>query len=402
MPVKRRKELDKGLFLLALIVVIIAASTVFLVLQLRSDEIAEDVKAGRLVNMLFLTTEDNQLLFTEMFLYHPTTGKGALFDIPGEWGDVIASMEKMDRIDVLFDVSDPLSFVRKIEELLDIKIPYYLMSEISNIERLVDLLDGLEMFIANPVEISTEEGIILLPSGSLLLDGSKVRTLISYVDERESEIELRGRHQKFVQSLLKRIGERSRYLQNEQVFDFFRSEITTNLDKRALLSFVDTMQELNAEYIISKPVHGDRVAVDDQVLLFPFFKGNLIRESVRQTMESLANTDLVSEDELLVALEVLNGTERTGLAGRTAQLFENFGYEVARVDNAQNNEVEFTQIISRSGDIVPAQKIANLIRCNKVELSIDTNQDIGAGVYSGTIDVTIIIGKDFDGRYCKE
>jgi len=176
--------------------------------------------------------------------------------------------------------------------------------------------------------------------------------------------------------------------------------MNTNIGRRAFGSLIEELGSLNADYIVSKPVHGDKVAVDEQILLFPHYEGNLVRESVRQTLESLANTEVFSEDELTVVIEILNGTEKTGLASRTAQLFANFGYEVARIGNAERDDYESTVVIARA-DLPAAQRLAGLIRCTNVEQEQTVSSEIGAELSPEAIDVTIILGLDFDGRYCK-
>ena len=76
----------------------------------------------------------------------------------------------------------------------------------------MDLLEGLEVFIANPVELKEDDEIILVPSGSVVLDGMKAVKFVSFTDADESDLEYRGRHQKFVQSLLKRMSEKTEYI----------------------------------------------------------------------------------------------------------------------------------------------------------------------------------------------
>ncbi len=390
--------IDKSYILLGLIVVVLVSTVVFLSIQLRTDKIADAVREGRPIPMVFLVSEDDTLLFTELFLYDSNTGKAAVFDIPGEWGDVIDSLGRMDRIDVLYEERKPEAYITKLERLLAIELPYYIRMSLDGVERTVDLLEGIGLFIANPVEITDGEELVLLPSGSLTLDGSKVRAFVSYTDPEEADIDRRGRHQKFTQSLLKRIGERVDYLVTDSVFSFFDSSIDTNLSSRALESFVKEMQRLNTDYIVPKHVHGDRVMVDEKELLFPHYKGNLIRESIRQTLESLANTEIVGGDDLMVTLEVLNGTNNTGLAERTARLLADFGYDVVRFGNADRNDYEHTRIVANTPDSGPARQVAGLIQCD----SVDTKEDTELPQVNNTaIDVTIILGMDFDGRYCK-
>jgi hypothetical protein len=113
----------------------------------------------------------------------------------------------------------------------------------------------------------------------------------------------------------------------------------------------------------------------------------------------------VSNEELNLTLEILNGTMRNGLAGRTSQVFKSFGYDEARVANAQSQDREETVIIDRIGNLTAARKVANIIQCDNVISRPQQATEEPAEAPAATrerIDVTIILGKDFDGRYCKE
>ena len=398
----RTKGFDKGIFILALIVLIIGASATLIGLQLRSDKITEDVKEGQLISVLILVHDENGLLFTELFLYHPTTGNGALLDIPGDWGDVIETVNRMDRIDVLYDPGNSEPFKEKIEELINLDISYTIDFSLDGLEDAVDMLEGIDLFIASPVEIFDSDGITLVPSGSVVLDGMKARTYVSYEDDTETELEYRSRHQRSIQAIIKKISENTDYLAVEQVFSVFYDSLNTSLGKRAARSFIEELRRLDADHLILKPVHGDKVKVGEQVLLFPHSEGKLARESVRQLVDALANTDVISERELTVVLEILNGTDKQGLAARTRLLFVNFGYEVERYANAATSDYEKTVVISRTGDLAAAQRVASHIRCKNIEQKQYIDGPTGADPSIANIDVTIILGMDFDGEYCKE
>lgn len=398
----RKGSIDKGIIILALIVVVIGVSVTLLALQLRSDKITEDIREGRLISVLVNVHEEGELLFSEVFLYHPETGNGALVDIPGMWGDVIEPLERVDRIDILFDVEDAEAFREKVSDLIQLEIAYSLTFDTNGFRDAVDILEGLDLFIAGPVEIVTEDNLVLVPSGSVVLDGRKTETFISYVDENESELEFRTRHQKVIQSFLKKIGERNEYIAREDVSREFFKTFTSSLGKRAAASLIDELRKLDADHLILKAVHGDEVMVDEQVLLFPHSNGKLVQESVRQLADALANTEVISEEELTVVLEVLNGTTKQGLAARTRQLFVNFGYEVERYANADRFDYEKTVVISRTSDMLAAQRVASLIACKNIEQRQYLENESGTNFAAATIDVTIILGLDFDGRYCKE
>ena len=396
------RRFDKSWLILTLIVLVAIGAGIILFIQLRIDKISEDIKEGRGINIAFFVTDQETLLFTELFLFDPVTGKAALFDIPGHWGDVIESLERVDRIDFLYDPSNPTEYREKISSLLEINIPYHFEMDLQGVEKLVDLLEGLEMFIANPVELIEEDRLVLLPSGSLILDGRKIRVFISYSISDESDIERRARHQKFIQAFLRGIAEYSEILQRDDVYPFLRGNINTNIGKRALLALIEHMPKLDLEHIVPKAVHGDEVSVDGQIILFPHFEGELIRESVRQTVQSLANTEILTVEEQTVVVEILNGTPRAGLAARTAHLFANFGYDIAPVENADRDDYENTTIISRRDNMATAQRIAGIINCTSVRSEPSSPDAISQELASSAVDVTIILGMDFDGRYCKE
>jgi hypothetical protein len=80
----------------------------------------------------------------------------------------------------------------------------------------------------------------------------------------------------------------------------------------------------------------------------------------------------------------------------------NFGYEVERYANADRFDYEKTVVISRTNDMVAAQRVASLIGCKNIEQRQYLETESGTNLTAATIDVTIILGMDFDGRYCKE
>ena len=65
-----------------LILVIIAGTGVYAVLQLRIDQITDSLKKKQPLNMLFIFSDGEKALFLEVFFYNPDTRKGSLFFVP--------------------------------------------------------------------------------------------------------------------------------------------------------------------------------------------------------------------------------------------------------------------------------------------------------------------------------
>lgn len=390
----------KALVFLIIMVLLLGVAVVVIYLNTRSDEIALARNEQRPIPILLSLHDQEEHLFSELFLFHPVTGKGAVFDIPGEIGVMIASENRIDRVDRLYSVEDNDIYREAVSRLVGMEIPYFMQFSAPDFIDAVDILGGVDTFIANPVEYMENEHMILLPSGSVVLDGDKALMYGTYFEPEEPELERINRRQRLIQAFMGKLGETAPLLRDRKALDLFEARIDTNLDRNALLSLIDALSVLDSDRIIFQRVLGTRREVDGSQLLFPHYEGKLVRETVDQTLISIANEAVVSDEELALNLRILNGTARNGLAGRTSTVFKSFGYEVLTVGNAEGEELEKTYVVDHTGDISKAQRVANVIRCREVKTGAES--DLSAIGENGLlIDVTIVLGKDFDGRYCK-
>ena len=332
------------------------------------------------INSVFLIHDDEKLLFTEILFYNTATGKGALLDIPGETGVIIEKIGKIDRIDTQYDEKNPDEYIASIEKMIEQEISYYYQINLDDFVALVDILGGLEMFIDNPVEIIDENQTALLPSGSIILDGDKAETFITYHDPDDSDQEESGRREKTIQSLINEFAKQGQRLTSDAMFHFFSRTLDTNADASSVKAFINEMSNIDSGRIVFQKVLGVKRTVDEQVLLFSHYDGNLLRETVKQTITSLANIDVINDDELNLTIEILNGTTINGLASRTSQVFQSFGYDIVNIGNYEGDELEKTIIIDRTGDAVQAQRVANIIKCTNIETVTD-----GPGAFDAII-----------------
>jgi anionic cell wall polymer biosynthesis LytR-Cps2A-Psr (LCP) family protein len=394
---KREKEKDRSLILLIIMMLVVVVTALYLYFQVRTDKISEAVKSGSIVPLLMIVTEEDKPLLTELFLFYPETGKGAILDIPGNTGSIIAGLNKVDRIDILFDRDNTDAYREKVGELTGLEIPFYYIISIEDLEKLVDLLDGLNLFIANPVDMKNGNDIFLLPSGSVTLDGSKIKSYLSYNVEGESDSEKIDRSHKFLKSFLEKMAEKRDYLTSDKVYAFTRDMIGTNLDRQAMENFLLFLDDLDTDRLQYNKVLGVKRFVDNKELLFPHYDERLLKELVNQIEDYLVNIQSLSDQGIAFSVEILNGTDVNGLASRTSQILKSFGYKIAGLGNAtrtDGKEYENTVILDRKGNPDAAKGLAALLKCERWHSEADASLD-------DTIDITLILGKDFDGRYVK-
>ncbi len=391
---RRNRRSDRSIILLIIILLIIVGTGVYAVMQLRVDQITDSLKKKQPLNTLFIFSDGEKALFFEVFFYNPDTRKGSLFYVPPNLGSIITTINKVEGIDALYRRTSPLTLKKKIEDLLDVPIHGVIDVDLEDAGRLADLMGGVDVFIPNPVDLTLSGRRILLPSGSVTLDGDKAKDFLGYQDPLETDADVVGRRQKFLQALLKGLGENNAFLLQRGPFRMLRSLLHTDLPGRALSSFVSEMGRFDSERMVLQRVLGTTRSVDGRDLLFPHQDGELLKQAVKQAMAANASSEFIPPDALTITVEVLNGTRTAGLANRARDLFQSYDLEVMAPNNADNDQYPTTVVLDRKGNMDNAKKVADIIHCTRIYSKPDPQMD-------QAVDVTVILGKDFDGRYVK-
>ena len=393
----KKRKLDKSIILIFLIFILIIAMGVSAYIYFRPDILTETLKKGIPLKILFIFSDNNDVLFMELFFYHPEQKKGSIFFIPANLGSKIESLDKMDKISVLYKPGKISPLKKKVEQIVGFDIPFYIDLKVENISRLIDLLEGIEIFISNPVDKLYKDRRILIPSGNVILDGDKIVDYILFEDKDEEERDKVFIKQKFLQSLLKRIGDANsnKFLLKEKPFNYFCNIVDTNISKRDLISFIRELVHFDTDHIYLARVEGKTFLIEGKELIFPHFKGEYLKLNIKQILDTISSNEIFDNEVLTVTLEILNGTTIDGLASRTANLFQSYGYDVINIANADHHSYNTTLVLDRKGRLDLAEKVAEIIQCDKVRTEISNlNQE--------SPDVTLILGKDFDGTTCKK
>jgi anionic cell wall polymer biosynthesis LytR-Cps2A-Psr (LCP) family protein len=392
---RRSRKTDRGAVLLALIAMVVLATTAYAWIALRVDRITESLRHRQPLNVLFLLSEGDSLLAAEAFLYNPETHKASLFHVPPNLGGVIPSLNRVDGIDALYRRSDPEALVARVEEVLGTTMHGWVDIATTDLGRIADLLGGLAMFIPTPVDMTWKDRRVLLPSGSVRLDGDKTRDYLAYEDPLETDAERAGRRQKLVQALLAALGENRTLLAGRAPARLFAGFVRTNLPRRALAALVTELGRLDAGRMSMQRVLGNARSVDGRELLFPHQEGELVKEAVQKSLAANASSQQAGVEDSSVTVEVLNGTATPGLAARAREVFLSYDLDVPEARNADNDGYEYTLVIDRAGAVETARRVAEIINCTRVQSRPDEGTDRG-------VDVTVILGRDFDGRTCTQ
>lgn len=393
-----RFTLDKSNIILYILAAFVLASSIYFYLTGRTDPVTETINKGNELSCLFVVHDQGKPVLSAMYVYNAATKRGAIFDIPGNTGFTIQSLNRVDRIDAVFKPEKPAEYAKITAQLLGLeRPPFYFVLSLNDLSALIDLEEGVEIFVAKPILRETRGEVISLPSGSSNLDGAKAREFLLASEEYESMNQWVERRQKFLQAFLQRLSQKSSLTANAYADNFIRSLLTTNMQGAALSAFWRELAQLDPDNLMLQKITGSVRIVDGKHLIFPHYEGRLAKETMRQALEALKSVESAAAKIWPRKLEIQNGTTRNGLASRTAQIFESMGYQVAGISNSDTFDVNYTVVLDLKGNMEAAKRVAEIIRCARV-YSMDTEEDEN----DNTVDVRIILGKDFDGRYTQQ
>lgn len=396
--IKIRDE-QKGVIFIALIILMAVALSIVFAFSLKTNTVEDALKEKGIMRTLFVVEDDDSsMLFSSLLIYNPSSQKAALVNLPGHTGAIYQSLGRVDKLEKVYSEAGIVAYRAEVEKLLGMTIPYYTILTLENFIKISDYLGGMRVFISEPVDCLSEEGVRwLLPSGAINLDGDKINTYLHYRLEDETEADVQERYQNAMAAFITGIHDKKFIVfvnaNRKRYLDFLK----TNLNPDEETTLFEAIADVDAESIIKQTITGSLRRVDGQQLLMPDNNGEFIKEAVKQTTNLLASTDGTLTSRVYV-LEIQNGTTTQGLARNTAILFQNASYDVLSPVNAPRNDYEETVIIDHIGNMDVAKIVGEFIRCTNIREATPEEEAESSSLDAG-VDFTIILGKDFDGRY---
>ncbi|MDE5899612.1 MAG: LCP family protein [Treponemataceae bacterium] len=400
---RRLRDEQKGILLLASMFAIVVAAVVYFSILFRTDTVSELISEDNIMRVLFVVDDgDQNALFSAVLIYYPVSKKAAVVNIPGNTAGIYQSIGRVDRIDTIYREKGLETYKSDVESLVGVTIPFSIVVHFADFVRLVDMLGGMRVFIAAPVDVVSEEGERwLLPSGAVTLDGDKAAMYLRYRLPEEGDADVQERYRKAAVGFFTMLHERRSFIfgKSRNFLPFYKRMSFNLSDFDDSFELMSLLSDVDSDTIIEQSVMGSVRIMDGQPLLFPRENGAFIKDAVKQSTGMLLSNSGTEASRIYV-LEIQNGTTVQGLAHNTSIIFQGASYDVLSAVNADSNDYEETVIIDHIGNAEVAGMIGSFIHCDNI---IEDTVDVEDGeVYaSADVDFTIILGKDFDGRYVR-
>ncbi|MDR7613813.1 MAG: LCP family protein [Armatimonadota bacterium] len=269
--------------------------------------------------------------------------------------------------------------VRAVEDLLGVRVHYYLKMGADSFARLVDAVGGVWVDVEQEMHYRDWWGgfSVDLKKGRQLLMGDQAMGYARFRMDALGDIGRVQRQQKVIRALFARMREPQTVLRFPQLLHWFHTRTHTNLN----------LQKVLALGWFLRGVGTDRV----RTATLPGHFAPLFWEPDEPRVRALVLEMFYGVDPQAVAqtrVEVLNASEVPGMAREVAARLARMGFPVVRVDLAPRPRNQ-TAIISHRGDA----RLARAVR-----------ETLGTGALATRptpvvhADLTVLVGRDYAHR----
>lgn len=298
----------------------------------------------------------------------------------------------------------PGTLIKTVEGLTGLTIPYYIRVDFAGFKQLVDELGGIKVDVKKDLSdpnYPKGNGVELfeVKAGSYTMDGELA---LKYARSRESTSDFdRARRQ---QDILLAMREKAKDLEFLTapakllaINDLIKDHMGTNLNNDEMTRLIQLLADFDPANISNKvmdeasglllggkneagayvlqPVGGDYTKIKD-------FVSNALTQTAPEV------EPVVEETTTPLKIEVLNGTNVTGLAGKAAEKLKAAGYTIVRVGNNPTKGVAKTTIYG-NGDESLASSFA------KLSASVGGTVSTDKVTLPSSIQARVVVGADY-------
>ncbi len=221
--------------------------------------IRERVKNGELVNILLLgidarpgesynTRSDTIILAS----FDPNTEKAVLLWIPRDTR--IYTSNRSKKINMVNQLQGPKASCKTVAELLGTEVDYYVLTNFSGFERIIDLMGGVYMDV--DINLSSPWSGVYLTKGYKCLSGKEALKYARYRGVKDGDIGRTHRQQKLMKALITQSLQKSNIGKFPELSAELRRNVDTNLSTSDLLYLSTSILRIDNGNIITQTLPG--------------------------------------------------------------------------------------------------------------------------------------------------
>lgn len=365
----------------------------------------EDPKEDVIINTLFLGIDDARSDTMILASYNKENQKVTLLSIPRDTRVKIPGYG-VDKINSAAARKEGTALAMEtVGNMLGIPIHHYVKVTFKGAEKIVDILGGVTVNVPSKMDYEdpAQNLFIHLKPGLQVLNGKDAvkfaRFRSGYADQDLGRIKAQ---QELIKSFLNKLISPKVIPKAFSLIDAMSKCVKTNMDSGTIAGYAMNIGSLKMENINFHTVPGEPAYIN-KVAYFVYDEAKL-KEMMEQIRSELGVAEQINEATSSetgdgqaaaksentvgrkdIKLQVLNGSNKSGLASQLRKELEDKGYSNIKIGDTKDMTYGYTRVIDRSGDKEKLQMVSQDMNINMVESDID----IACGY-----DITIIVGKD--------
>lgn len=260
---------------------------------------------------------------------------------------------------------------KQVEAILGVSIDYYAEVNLNAFRNIVDAVGGIYMEIPSGgfyyVDDTPGQNLtIAVPGGMQLLDGAMAEGVVRYRNTYpRGDLQRIEMQQEFMKQFFSQVLNKETIIKNALTFiTTVVSYVNTNFPITDAPKYIKYLDKLNSESIITYTLPGTDTRINEisyfivdeektkELANEIFYKNNAAETPAPQ---ETATTELNLKK---LKIQILNGTDKEGLASEKSEMLKQYGYNIINVGNYYGEQQEKTRIIvKKSGNYAELAKL---------------------------------------------
>ena len=359
----------------------------------------EEIENLEPFSALLLGSSQNMTDTIMIFKYNPKTQQAYLISIPRDTytGYNKANATASDKINCLYLNGDAERTLNAVNRITGLDLEYYVVVDTEALKALVDAIGGVYFDV--PIDMKytdrKQDLYINLKAGYQLLDGDKAEQVVrfrhnqdgtSYDFEYGDNDTGRMKTQRnFLKAVMKQTLTPTNILKIGDFIDIAQTYVKTNIPIDVMKKYIAPAVNFNVDNLETGSIPGVNEKCNG---VWVFIANTYKTKTFLNEMDTkLSGIDEISEEELSnIKIEILNGSGSTSTLKEVKTILTDAGFTISKTGST--NSTAKTSIINKT-EI--DEKITTSIQAllESGELSKATSSE-------ATVDLTIILGKDFN------
>lgn len=349
--------------------------------------------------------------------YNPKTQKATLISIPR---DTFVGTDKnkatsYDKINALYQKS-PQKTLEAVNKLTGLNILYYVVVSNNALVQLVDTIGGVDYNVPINMDYddSSQDLYIHLKAGQQKLTGEQAEWLVRFRKNNngtsypssygDNDLGRMRTQREFIKEVVKQTVQLKNVMKLKSFVDILKENVTTNITNWGLIKdYVPYIIDFNTENLQTASLPGEPGSYGpyklsffmsnkkqtDELIKSLFDEQNgaeeVTEEDSKEQNTTQVNTTSEKNESTKIKIELLNGSGDSSLLTKATKALKDKGYNVYKTGTTTLTS-KTTIVNKTSAPSSITEDIKSLLGIGNISSSVSS---------SSTVDITVIIGKDY-------